>query len=64
MVPPLSMTMPSTWWNMGEWVASTSSFRYTRPGAMMRMGSSMVSMARTCMGEVWLRSITRLSSSK
>ena len=27
MVTPLSMTMPSTWWNMGEWVASTSSLR-------------------------------------
>ena len=38
MVTPLSMTMPSTWWNMGEWVASTSSLRYTRPGAMIRMG--------------------------
>ena len=49
---------------MGEWVASTSSLRYTRPGAMMRMGSSMESMARTCMGLVWERSITRSSVSK
>ncbi len=31
MVTPLSMTRPSIWWNMGEWVASTSSLRYTRP---------------------------------
>ena len=31
---------------------------------MLRMGSSMVSIAWTCMGEVWLRSITRLSLSK
>ena len=30
-------------------------------GAKMRMGRGLVSMAWTCMGEVWLRSITRLS---
>ena len=49
---------------MGLWVASTSSLRYTRPGAIMRMGRGSVSMARTCMGLVWERSITLLSSLK
>ena len=58
MVMPLSTTMPSSWWNMGEWVASASSLRYTRPGAMMRMGGFWASMVRTCMGLVWLRSST------
>ena len=28
-----SMARPSTWWNIGEWVASYSSARKTRPGA-------------------------------
>ena len=37
-VIPLSMTMPSIWWNMGEWVASASSLRNTRPGASMQKG--------------------------
>ena len=27
-----SMASPSTWWNTGVWVASSSSVRYTRPG--------------------------------
>ena len=39
MVMPLSTTNPSIWWNMGEWVASTSSLRYTRPAEIMRMGT-------------------------
>ena len=37
-------------------VASTSSERNTRPGAIMRMGSLPFSMVRTCTGDVWLRS--------
>ena len=32
MVMPLSTTRPSTWWNIGECVASYSSVRKTRPG--------------------------------
>ena len=30
---PSSTTRPSTWWNIGLWVASYSSVRKTRPGA-------------------------------
>jgi hypothetical protein len=63
-VTPLSMTMPSIWWNMGEWVASTSSLRYTRPGARIRMGRERVSIAWICMGEVCVRSRMELSSVK
>ena len=33
--------------NIGEWVASTSSLRYTRPGAITRIGRDLVSIART-----------------
>ena len=61
---PLSMAMPSIWWNMGECVASTSSLRYTRPGARMRMGSSRVSIAWICIGEVCVRRRIELSSVK
>ena len=32
MVMPSSTTRPSTWWNIGLWVASYSSVRKTRPG--------------------------------
>ena len=32
MVMPSSTTSPSTWWNIGECVASYSSVRNTRPG--------------------------------
>ena len=47
---------------MGEWVASTSSLRYTRPAEIMRMGTPQPSMARICMGEVWDRRRTEESS--
>ena len=30
---PRSTASPSTWWKTGEWVASSSSVRKTRPGA-------------------------------
>ena len=40
----------------GECVASTSSERNTRPGAIIRMGSLPFSMVRACTGEVWERS--------
>mgnify|MGYP000919743862 FL=1 len=62
-VMPLSMTRPSIWWNMGECVASTSSLRYTRPGAKIRIGGwPMASMARICMGLVCVRRRTSSSS--
>ena len=32
MVMPSSTTRPSTWWNIGECVASYGSVRKTRPG--------------------------------
>ena len=31
-VMPLSTARPSTWWNTGVWVASSSSVRNVRPG--------------------------------
>ena len=31
-VMPSSIASPSTWWKTGEWVASNSSVRNTRPG--------------------------------
>ena len=31
-VRPRSIAMPSTWWNTGVWVASSSSVRNTLPG--------------------------------
>ena len=58
------MTMPSIWWNIGLCVASTSSFRYTRPGAIIRIGSGFVSIAWICIGEVWVRRQIWLSSVK
>ena len=44
MVMSSATTRPSIWWNMGEWVASASSLRNTRPGASMQMGGLWVSM--------------------
>ena len=38
-----SIHRPSTWWNIGECVASLST-RYTRPGAMILIGGACVSM--------------------
>ena len=56
-----SITRPSIWWNTGEWVASASSARYTRPGQITRMGGFWVVIMRACTGEVWVRR-TMLSS--
>ncbi len=39
----LPIISPSNWWNMGECVASAS-FRYTRPGQMMRKGGLWLCM--------------------
>ncbi len=58
MVRPLSTASPpSTWWNTGVWVASSSSVRKVRPSEMMYTGRSRSSKARICTGgEVWVRS--------
>ena len=57
-VSPSSTASPSTWWNMGLCVASTSSRRYTVPGAITYTGGSVVCMVRICTGEVCVRSST------
>ena len=64
MVMPSSTTRPSIWWNIGEWVASASSLRKTRPGARMRMGGCCCSITRICIGLVCVRSRTESSSLK
>jgi hypothetical protein len=51
---------PSTWWNIGLCVRSRS-FRYTRPGQMIRIGGvpfdfTTCCMVRICTGEVCVRS--------
>ena len=51
-----STTRPSIWWNVFSWVASSASWRKTRPIATARIGGLRVSIARTCTGEVWVRS--------
>jgi hypothetical protein len=56
-----SITNPSTWWNMGECVASWSA-RKVRPGTITRIGGSCVSMVRICTGEVCVRSTGRRPS--
>ena len=57
------MTSPSTWWNIGEWVASWSQ-RKVRPGTMMRIGGFCASIVRICTGEVWVRSTSREPSAR
>ena len=42
--------------NIGECVRSRPSRRYTRPGAIKRIGGSCVSMYRICMPDVCVRS--------
>ena len=54
---PSSTASPSSWWNIGVWVASESR-RYTLPGTTMKIGGSCCSIARTCIGEVCVRSST------
>src|SRR4051794_7213067 len=55
-VRPLSTARPSTWWNTGVWVASSSSVRKTLPGQMTYTGTPRSSRARTCTGLVCVRS--------
>ncbi len=55
-VSPLSTARPSTWWKTGVWVASSSSVRKVLPGEITYTGSGRDSSARTCTGEVWVRS--------
>ncbi len=59
MVKPRSTARPSTWWNTGVWVESSSSVRNVRPIDTMYTGSSRSSSVRTCTGEVWVRSSCR-----
>ena len=55
----VSTQRPSTWWKMGECVASCASLRWTLPGMTMRTGGGCCSMVRICTGEVWVRSSRR-----
>ena len=55
---PSSTARPSTWWNMGLCVASTSSRRYTVPGAITYTGGGPACIVRICTGEVCVRSST------
>ena len=50
----LSTTSPSIWWNMGEWVASSSE-RNTLPGDSILMGGFSCSITRICPAEVCVR---------
>ena len=55
----VSTARPSTWWNMGEWLASGGSLRCTLPGITIRTGGFIFSMVRICTGEVCVRSSRR-----
>src|SRR5438132_1011828 len=50
---PSSTHRPSTWWNIGEWVASWS-WRYTRPGQMIRIGGCCDWIAASTRAFAWL----------
>src|ERR1035441_8641864 len=52
----VSTHSPSTWWKIGEWVASAASLRCTLPGITIRTGGGCDSMVRD-------RKSTRLNSS-
>ena len=43
-VMPSPTTSPSNCWNIGVWLRSRLSRRYTRPGTMMRTGGGNVFM--------------------
>ena len=58
MVSPSSTASPSIWWKTGLWVASWASLRKHLPGLTTYSGSGRVSIARTCTGDVWVRSTT------
>ena len=42
----VSTQRPSTWWKIGEWVASAASLRWTLPGMTMRRGGGPAIMER------------------
>src|SRR5580765_1102597 len=48
----VSTARPSIWWNIGEWLASGGSLRWTVPGITMRTGGFIFSIVRICTGEV------------
>src|SRR5699024_10434312 len=52
---------PSTWWKKQCDLEEMSSFLYTRPGEIVRIGGLFSSMCRTCTEEVCVRS--RISGS-
>ena len=56
-----STTKHSNWWNIGEWVASTSSFLNTLPADTIFIGSFPSFITLICMLDVWGR--RRISSS-
>src|SRR5260370_38631467 len=47
----VSTQRPSTWWKMGEWVASAASLRGTLPGVTVRTGGAWGIMVRIWGGE-------------
>ncbi len=59
---PSATARPSIWWNIGRWVASIVSRRKALPGTATKIGGPWASIARICIGEVWVRSITSSSS--
>src|SRR5437763_5088336 len=48
----VSTARHSSWWNIGECVASAASRRCTFPGQTMRSGGGDCIMARICTGDV------------
>jgi hypothetical protein len=54
---PSAIASPSIWWNIGRWVASIVSRRNALPGTATKIGGPCASMARTCIGDVWVRSM-------
>ena len=59
---PSATARPSIWWNIGRWVASMVSRLYALPGMATKIGGPWASIARTCIGEVWVRSMISSSS--
>ncbi len=59
---PSSTASPSAWWNVGVWVASGVSRRYTRPSETMYTGGSCASIVLICDGDVSV--LSTVSSSR
>src|SRR6185437_3404722 len=59
-----STQSPSTWWKIGECVASAASLRCTLPGMTIRTGGGCCSIVRICTGDVWVRSSSRSRSGR